>query len=121
MNPQGVFGIRTLADVRALFYVLAPLLTGALVTWGVVDQQRGALWAAAATALFAPVLAASNTADKVRLWLYRALAVVSPLLVAYDIFTTDQISSVAAIFTTLLGAGVAAANTPVSLDEGSVK
>lgn len=111
-----IFGVRTWADVRALLYVLTPLLVAVLVQQGVVEGAKGALWGALGVAVLSPALAAVNTVDGFRRWFYPALAATSGLLLGYGIVTASTWSPVVAIFTALVGAGVAAANTPTSSD-----
>lgn len=113
---MSVFGIRTWADVRALLYVLTPLVVAWLVGLGAFNQEQGALWAALGVAVLSPALAAVNTVDGFRKWFYGGLSAANALLVGYGIVTQSQLTPVVAIVTALVGAGVAAANTPTSQD-----
>lgn len=111
---MSVFGIRTWADVRSLLYVLTPLLVAWLVQLGVVGDREADLWIALGVAVLSPAMAAMNTVDGFRRWFYPALAATNALLLGYGIVTDSQLSPVIAIVTALVGAGVAAANTPTS-------
>lgn len=111
---MSVFGIRTWADVRALLYVLTPLVVAWLVQLGVVGDRQADLWIALGVAVLSPALAFVNTVDGFRRWFYPALGAVNALLLGYGIFTDSQTAPVLAILSALVGAGVAAANTPTS-------
>jgi len=111
---MSVFGIRTWADVRALLYVLTPLVVAWLVQLGVVGDRQADLWIALGVAVLSPALSAVYTVDGFRKWFYPAVAAVSGLLLGYGIVTESQLSPVLAIVSALVGAGVAAANTPTS-------
>jgi hypothetical protein len=111
---MSVFGVRTFADVRALFYVLTPLVVAWLVQLGVVGDREADLWVALGVAVLSPALAFAHTVDGFRRWFYPAVAAVSGLLLGYGIVTDSQLSPVLAIVSALVGAGVAAANTPTS-------
>lgn len=113
---MSVFGIRTWSDVRALLYVLTPLVVAYLVQQGVFDDQKGALWGALGVAVLSPALAAVNTVAGFRKWFYVVLSASQALLLGYGIVTASELSPVIAIVTALVGAGVAAANTPTSTD-----
>lgn len=109
-----IFGIKTWADVRAFLYVMTPVVLAYLVSLGVVADDSSALWAAFATAVLSPALAAVNTVAGFRRWFYGAVTAGQALLVGLGIFAENQVTPVVAIALAVVGAGVAAANTPTS-------
>lgn len=112
-----VFGIRSAADVRAFLYTLAPLVVGYLVTVGVVGGDSAAAWAGLAAAVLAPALAAVNTVNGFRKWFYGVLSASQLVVVGvFGIGTDASWAPIVAIITAVVGAGVAAANTPTSSD-----
>lgn len=113
-------GIRTWSDARAYLYTLAPLVIGYLVSVGVLDNDKAALWGGLVAAVLAPALAAVNSTDGFRTWFYGVLAAGQAVVVGvYGMGTDASWSPIVATITAILGAGVAAANVSTSTDDSS--
>ena len=54
---MSLFGVRSLADVRALLYTLLPVLSALLVAQGVLNENQASLWGGLVTALLGPGIA----------------------------------------------------------------
>jgi hypothetical protein len=114
-----IFGIKTFADLRAALYALLPIVSTLLVTYGVLDETKAALWAGVATAVLGPVIAAvqARTLSSFRTAFYALAAAVQAVVVGYGIVTDAQIGVWMPLVTALVGAaagGVAVANTDTS-------
>lgn len=114
-----LFNIKSLADLRAAAYALLPIVSTLLVTYGVLDETKAALWAGVATAVLGPVIAAAQarTVSAFRTGFYALAAAVQAVVVGYGIVTDAQIGVWMPLVTALVGAaagGVAVANTDTS-------
>ncbi|WP_367582271.1 hypothetical protein [Tsukamurella tyrosinosolvens] len=111
-----LFNIKTFADLRAALYALLPIVSTLLVTYGVLDETKAALWAGVATAVLGPVIAAvqARTVSSFRTAFYALAAAVQAVVVGYGIVTDAQIGVWMPLVTALVGAAagsVAVANT----------
>lgn len=111
-----LFNIRTAADLRAALYALLPIVSTLLVTYGVLDEAKAALWAGVATAVLGPVIAAvqARTVSSFRAAFYALGAAVQAVVVGYGLVTDAQVGVWMPLVTALVGAtagGVAVANT----------
>lgn len=114
-----LFNIRTTADLRAALYALLPIISTLLVTYGVLDEAKVALWAGVATAILGPVIAAAQarTVSSFRTAFYALAAAVQAVVVGYGLVTDAQVGVWIPLVTALVGAtagGVAVANTDTS-------
>ncbi|CAM3483809.1 hypothetical protein [Tsukamurella hominis] len=114
-----LFNIKTIADLRAALYALLPIVSTLLVTYGVLDETKAALWAGVATAVLGPVIAAvqARTVSSFRTAFYALAAAVQAVVVGYGIVTDAQIGVWMPLVTALVGAAagsVAVANTDTS-------
>lgn len=114
-----LFNIRTAADIRAALYALLPIVSTLLVTYGVVDEAKAALWAGVVTAILGPVIAAvqARTVSSFRTAFYGLAAAVQAVVVGYGLVTDAQIGVWMPLVTALVGAaagGVAVANVDTS-------
>lgn len=111
-----IFNIRSWADARAAAYTLLPVITSFLVSYGVLDDQKAALWAGLVTAVLGPVVAAFM-ARQVNAWragLYAILAAGQALFIGYGLISPDQLDAWMPLITTLIGGAagsVSVANT----------
>lgn len=113
---MNLFNIRTWADVRALLYVLLPVVSTLLVGQGVLTDGQAQLWAGLVTAVLGPVIAAFNahSVSTFRTAFYAVLAAVQAIVVGYGIATDAQFATWMPLVVALVGlsgGGVAAANT----------
>jgi hypothetical protein len=99
------------ATVRKYLHGLLPVITVALVAFG-LDGNAVALWVAAVGAALGAGIAAFNTASVWRQWLYGLLVPAQALTVYYGAFTEHQAESIVVLLATILGQGIAAAHTP---------
>lgn len=105
-----LFNIKSWSDVRAAAYALLPILSTLLVGYGVLDEQKAALWAALATALLGPVIAfvQARTVSRFRTAFYAVAGAAQALAVGYNLATDDQIAPWLPLITALVGAAAAA-------------
>lgn len=113
---MNLLNIRSAADVRAFAYVLLPIASALLVSYGVLDDAQAAMWAGLVTAVLGPVIACimAPSTEGFRRAFYAVLGAGQILLVGYGIATDAQIGVWLPLISALVGAstgGVAAANT----------
>lgn len=113
---MSILNIRTWGDARALIHVGAPVLAAAAVASGWVDMNLATILVGLVLAVLSPALATINTVDGFRRWFYPVLGAASALLIAFGYFTEFQYATWIPVITLLIGSGVAAANTPTTVD-----
>lgn len=116
---MNALNIRSLADLRAFAYVLWPVLSALLVSYGAVDGSQAAMWGGLVTAVLGPVIAAVNarTLSGFRTAFYAVLAAGQAIVVGYGIVTDEQIGLWLPLVSAVVGlstGGVAVANTDTS-------
>ena len=121
---MSLFGVRSLADVRALLYTLLPVLSALLVAQGVLNENQASLWGGLVTALLGPgsAFVTARSVATFRPAFYAMLAAGQALLVGYGLATEGQVSVWIPLISALVGAsagGVAVANTDTSSPYGS--
>lgn len=104
MSDTSVFSVKSWAQLRALLYVVAPLVIAATVTTHATE------WIGLVTAVLAPALAAVNSVDGFRTWFYGVLAAGQAVLIGLNLVTDQQVAPWLSIIGAVLGGGVAAAN-----------
>lgn len=114
-----IFGIRTLADVRAFLYVLLPVVTTLLVSYGALTDDKANLWAALVTAVLGPVVAAFNarSVSAVRTAFYAVFGAVQAIAIGYGLAQPVVFDRWMPLVVAIVGlgtGGVAAANTNTS-------
>lgn len=114
-----LFNIRTWGDVRALLYVLLPVVTTLLVGNGVLTQDKANLWFGLVTAILGPVIAAimARTLSLFRVAFYAVLGTGQALVIGYGLAETGFLDGWMPLIVALIGTatgGVAAANTETS-------
>ena len=117
---RGLFGVRSLADVRAFIHVAAPLTASALLAFDFAQGGVIQMIITALVALTSPALAAANTSDKVRSLLYVLVLVVGAAALTWNYIDEATWNQILPIVLLVLGSGVAASNTPTTLDRGAV-
>ena len=120
---MNALNIRSAADLRAFAYVLLPVASTLLVTYGILDQAQATMWAGLVTAILGPVLAFvhARSLSTFRSALYAVIGAGQVLLIGYGIATSEQVGIWLPVISTLIGAGaggVAAANTDTPDAEG---
>ena len=113
---MNALNIRSAADVRAFAYVLLPVISTLLVTYGILDETQATMWAGLVTAILGPVLAFihARTLSSFRTAFYAVLGASQILLIGYGIASSEQVGIWLPVISTIIGAsagGVAAANT----------
>lgn len=108
--------IRSWADARAFAYVLLPVVSALLVSYGVLDDATAALWSGLVTALLGPVVAfaMAPSTEAFRRGFYVVFGAVQAVAVGYGLVTDAQVGVWLPLVSVLVGAatgGVAAANT----------
>lgn len=116
-----LLNIRSWADVRAFLYVLLPVVTTFLVGNGVLTQHKANLWAALATAILGPFVAAiyARTLSTFRVAFYAVLGAVQAIVIGYGLAQAGFLDTWMPLIVALVGlstGGVAAANTPTTID-----
>ena len=117
---KGVFGIRSLADVRAFVHVAAPLTASAMLAFDFAQGGIIQMIITAIVALTSPALAAANTSDKARTLLYALVLVVGAAAITWNYIDENTWNEILPMVMLVLGGGVASANTPTTLDRGAV-
>lgn len=111
-----MLGLRTWADWRAFLHVLLPAVATAAVGSGLLLENHAALWVALGTALLDPLLSITHS-DGFRQALYGvALAANAVLIGVFGLWTEAQSAPWFALIPILISGGVAAANTPTTID-----
>jgi len=119
---MSLLNIRSWADLRAFLYVAWPVVSAALLAYGVFDSDReAALWGALVAAVLGPVIAAfyARNLSAVRVAFYAVLAAVQAILIGYNI-SVDQVAHWVPLVSALIGlltGGVATANTNTTVDQ----
>jgi len=117
---RGLFGIRSLADVRAFVHVAAPLTASAMLAFDFAQSGVIQMIITAVVALLSPALAAANTSDKIRTLLYVVILVIGAAAITWNYIDEATWNQILPIVLLVLGSGVASANTPTTLDRGAV-
>ena len=101
---MSLFGVRSLADVRALLYTLLPVLSALLVTQGVLNENQASLWGGLVTALLGPGIAfvTARSVSTFRPAFYAMLAAGQALLVGYGLATIGPGIGVAMVFAAVI-------------------
>lgn len=113
-EPTNALNIRSWADARVFIQTAAPIVTTLLATYGVVDHEQAALWAALVVAVAGSALATINTAAGFRRWFYPVLGAANAVAVTYGALNPETIDMWLPVVTLIIGgtgSGVANANT----------
>ena len=103
-DEVSIFTVRSWEQLRALLYVVTPLVISATVPTHTHE------WVGLALAVLAPSLAAIKSVNGFRTWFYGVLAAVQSLLVSLNIVTEAQISPWLMVIGALIGGSVAASH-----------
>lgn len=118
--PPNVFQIRTFNDVVVLLYWVLPLLSTALVGYGVLEDQAALLWGGVVSTVLQLILQFARTQDFVRKAVYTTLNIINIVLVAYVAgWNPDALDSMIPLLNLILGgvpAAIASQNVNTSGD-----
>lgn len=104
MTDTSVFSVKSFAQLRAFLYVVAPLIIAATVV------THTDAWIGLALAVLAPALATVKSVNGFRTWFYGVLTASQTVLLAFNVFTEQQITPWLSVIGAVIGGGVAAAN-----------
>lgn len=103
-----VFNIRSLNDFVAMLYVLLPVATPIILSYGIWNDEHVLLWVGVATQVFQLVLQWVRTQDFARRVIYTALNLVASVLVIYKGLEPDFLNTWMPLIVLILGAPPAA-------------
>lgn len=104
------------ATTRKWIHGLLPAITVVLISFG-YDENVVGLWIAAVAAALGLGIAAFNSTSALRTWIYGLLIQAQALVVYFGVFSDNQAGALVTLIATLVGQGVAAANTPAGYVE----